>query len=336
MTKLIQEIKFSLFYKKGWGVKNTIPYKQITFANLITTYHKPHLMDQYAKILESDSQQQKEIKNTLLPYITPHGTFNERNDKSITHHNEHLICLDIDGLERWDAVKVQEHLSKQKGCAMCVLSPRLNGVKAFILLRNPIDPHQRYKHLDQNKDHIIQALELNGYELDVAQFILSQSMFLGHSPHMFFNEDCDCADWDLNPYIEPIPKIKAAASPILKDHILYDYYQSRIEKYLDNQCDRLVETLSKKVHPYRHNAIGYCYRLASWSHYADHYFMEIIKAKLKRAVVKMYGDEQTAIDNNALNSFEDIWSTNDKNKNDIIDNIIDEYKCSINLKSLEQ
>jgi hypothetical protein len=334
MTNNQQTWQFSLFYKEGLGIKNTIPLKTIDLNRLIEIYSSDHLVKQYQDIVNAPTDHYKKwIKDHYLPYISPYGVFApKRSDDNIKHYNSNLLALDLDNLND-KAIEIQQRLSKEKGCVLSVLSPRLEGVKAFFRLRQDIDASNHFQHLKQNADKIINNLGLIGIELDNMQFTLSQGMYLGHSEYMFFNVDADEVDWMLDEYHAPIPINQCTQSAINGDGELANHHRYRIEKYLDGQCEYILKILEQKDKP-RHNRIALVKRIASWSHYADPYYMEIIKSRLRYGVVKMYGSEKDAIENNALASFEKAWSTNDKVENEYILKIINEY--SINLKSLEQ
>ena len=334
MTNTPQTWQFSLFYKEGLGIKNTTPLKTIDLNRLIEIYSSDHLVKKYEDIVNAPTDHYKKfIKDHYLPYITPNGVFApKRADDNITHYNSNLLVLDIDNLSD-KAIEIQQRLSKEKGCVMCVLSPRLEGVKAFFRLRQDISSKNHFEHLKQNATNITNKLGLVGIELDNLQFTLSQGMYLGHSEYMFFNVDADEVEWMLDEYHAPIPINQCTQSAINGSGEMANHHRYRIEKYLDGQCDYILSILDQKDRP-RHNRIALVKRIASWKHYADHYYMEIIKSKLLYGVVKMYGGEKEAIEQNALVSFEKAWSTNDKVENEYILKIINEY--SINLKSLEQ
>lgn len=334
MTNTPSTWQFSLFYKEGLGIKNTNPLKTIDLNRLIEIYNSDHLVKNYQDIVNAPTDHYKKfIKDHYLPYITPSGVFTpKRADGNITHYNSNLLVLDIDDL--YDkAIEIQQRLSKEKGCVMCVLSPRLEGVKAFFRLRQDISSKNHFEHLKQNAKNITTNLGLIGIELDHKQFTLSQGMYLGHSEYMFFNVDADEVEWMLDEYHAPIPINQCTQSAINGSGEMANHHRYRIEKYLDGQCEYILKILDQKDKP-RHTRIALVKRIASWKHYADHYYMEIIKSKLLYGIVKMYGGEKEAIEHNALASFEHAWSTNDKVENEFILKIINEY--SINLKSLEQ
>ncbi len=133
MTQLPQSWQFSLFYKEGLGIKNTIPLKTIDLNRLIEIYSSDHLVKKYQDIVNAPTDHYKKwIKDHYLPYITPNGVFApKRADENITHYNSNLLVLDIDNLSD-KAIEIQQRLSKEKGCVMCVLSPRLEGVQGIL------------------------------------------------------------------------------------------------------------------------------------------------------------------------------------------------------------
>ena len=325
--------QFSLFYKEGWGVKNTHPLVKINLKKLIEIYQSDYLIKRANLMLNAKDPIEQKIIKHQLPYITANGVFSERSNENITHYNSNLLVLDIDNLGLETAKNIQNQLSKEKGCVLSVLSPRLEGVKAIFLLNQNLDRNNHYQHLKQNLDHITDCLSIPQVTLDRMQFTLSQAMFVSNSEHMYFNEDADAVDWMLKEFTPSIPSTQCNQSAINGNGVMANYYRSRIEKYLNGQCDRVLSKLEGRKAE-RHHQIYLVKDLATWRHYADEIFMDTIKSRLLLGIVRMYKDRQDAINERAIISFETIWNTNEKCKNKIIIEIMNEY--STNLKSLEQ
>jgi hypothetical protein len=104
----IETLSFSVFHSDK-GIFETNPkINNISFTRLLEIYQSPFVKDKTLElrkaILNGTPTEQRALKNKL-PFYTTNGSFTERNNASISQHNENLIALDIDGLTESEAIQ---------------------------------------------------------------------------------------------------------------------------------------------------------------------------------------------------------------------------------------
>jgi hypothetical protein len=319
-NKRMNDLKFSLFYDHLKGIQNTKPRKEITAAELVRIYRSQRIKE----VTEELKRAPKEAKQRLklqLPFFTPYGTFTQRRNELLQHHNTKLIALDFDGLDRPNAEKVKRKLMHQDCTLLAAISPRGNGVKALILSAEGFAPETRYNTLKQNAANICGMLTIYEYkeQCDRAQFVLCQPMFIAHDPELYYNENPKAKDFNLKAY-EP-PQIEHQDRTILAP----SFQSNRIEQYLLNASNRLYNELTSTKEGTRHHSIIKVQKIASWLHYAPHLESEI-KSSLFNAVCAMYGGHKQAERHNAINSFNKAWNEAPHSANKTIEAIIYELQ----------
>jgi hypothetical protein len=316
----MNELKFSLFYDPKKGIQNTTPRKDISAAELVRIYRSQRIKEVTQQLKEAPKEAKQRLK-LQLPFFTPYGTFSQRRNDLIQHHNRKLIALDFDGLDRPNAEKVKRKLMLQDCTLLAAISPRGNGVKALILSAEGFAPETRYNTLKENGANICGMLTIYEYkeQCDRAQFVLCQPMFIAHDPELYYNENPKAKDFNLKAY-EP-PKIEHHERTILTP----DFNSSRIERYLLNAVNTLCDEFRTTAEGSRHHSIIKVQKIASWLHYAPHLESEI-KSSLFDAVCGMYGGHKQAERHNAINSFNKAWNEAPHSANKTIEAIIYELQ----------
>lgn len=315
------KLQFSFFYDTEKGIKNTTPKAAKDFKQLIAIY-KSSKLEQLTKELQNASKEDKPRIKLQLPFFTPYGTFSQRNNESILHHNSNIVALDFDGLDSPNTKKLKRKLTINKSVLLACISPRGNGVKALVLLDGNTTPGTHYNALKFNSDRICANLGIYDYKdfCDRAQFVLCQPMFFAFDPELYVNE-----------YARPLLKLKPYEAPPIdyqERTILEPSFQSsRIEQYLLNASNRLYSELISTKEGTRHHSIIKVQKIASWLHYAPHLETEI-KTHLHSAVVFMYGGHKSATEQNALKSFAGAWGSAPQNANPTIESIINDIQTA--------
>lgn len=99
----------------------------------------------------TDKTERSRLKS-LLPAITPSGTFSERKaDKLVIHSG--IICIDIDGQDNpqiLDFEELKSELAKNKHILLCALSVSGNGLFCFIPIAYPERHKEHYNSLQED------------------------------------------------------------------------------------------------------------------------------------------------------------------------------------------
>lgn len=307
-------LRFSLFYDKEKGIFETTPHKQITFNDLVDIYQSDWLRIRTNYLLEAATDEERQERKKELPFITPYGTFTQRNNSSIEHYNSRLIALDIDGLTPNTATAICKHLATIPATMLSTISPRQKGVKALILIANEMKLEQHFETLKHNKNIIATNLGLTAWadNVDLAQFVLCQPFFLSSAPLFFFNEKPTALNLKLQQYTPPQIEEKEFTRNVSRT--------DRVDIYLQRAADNLEQFFASCGAGDRHRNIIRVQSIASWLHYAPHLRLSI-KRQLLNAVISMYGDLRTAQKNNAIKTFDNAFNTPNQ-ANDTIEQII--------------
>lgn len=331
-----QEWEFSLFYNTTKGLSNCHPQQTISLQRLFDIYQSPYLQDKSIELSTATDEEKEKIKSQL-PYITYSGVYSYRNNESILQYNNNLLALDIDKLPtKQDAIDLQFHLSLQQGCIISCVSPRGKGVKAFFYLGCEIELKNHYHTLKENVSIIAQELGIVEWEkhIDTAQFVQCQALFIGWNKHSYFNLNAIPTEWK----IEEVKKKEMSVSlPTRMKHISipHSIEQKRIYKYIDKITEKLEDLFFELNGNNRHPNIWRIGGVKNCLHYAP--LMEgEIKQRLYNAVVRMYKDEQEAINVRAVISFNAIWNNTDKEDNTILEQIIKEEEAKRKLEEEEK
>lgn len=311
---------FSLFYDHTKGIFNTTPKKQITFKELQDIYNSDHVKKITSAITNAKTKEQKQDLKKRLPFITPYGTFKERNNNSINHFNSNIVAFDFDGLDKHKAIELKALISSIDSCLLCVISPRQKGVKALIRVNHNTTPSNLYDTLKFNAKHLCNSIGLSDYYqyCDKAQFVLCQPMFIAYDKTAYFNADAKVSKYKFIKYIPPIrPKQKITHTPPTATN--------RIEAYILRATKLLSSDLQTKEEGERHHSIIKVTAIAEWLHYAPGIHGEV-RQQLLNSVIDMYGGEKEAQRNNAIKSFAQCFDHAHKKANNTIERIINEVK----------
>jgi len=318
-SNYIETLSFSVFHSDK-GIFETNPkINNISFTRLLEIYQSPYVKEKTLElrnaILNGTPSDQRTLKNKL-PFYTTNGSFTERNNASISHHNENLIALDIDGLTEAEAIQVKEILSKHESTLLTAISPRLKGVKALILLDNKLFASLRYTTLKTNKREIAEALNILEFEsnIDKAQFVLSQPCFISYDENLYFN--LNAQPLKINFKIE---EPKHFETSFTKPPTTAN---KRIETYLLNATKVLCDQLETTAEGNRHFSIKKISAVCSWMHYAPNLKPYVLEC-FYNSIVKMYGGEKPTIQQGGLRAYRNAIEVQEA-RNNTIESIIHE------------
>jgi RecA-family ATPase len=325
----IENLEFSYFQDAEKGIRNTKPQKTISFQSLVDYYFSEDLKGLTEAVTNAQNPEAKKEAKLKLPFITAHGTFSQRKDENIKKHNAFLITLDIDNLTDIEALAVKDTLAKNPSCLLCCLSPRKQGVKAFILSDESLTTSKRYKTLKTNVSLIAEKLNISEFEanIDLAQFVLCQPFFLAYDERIHINISAKPLHFGFKQPEEYKPTADSFAT------IPPPGAKNRIDKYLINAANNLINEYSRLQEGERHRNIVKVNILSKWMHYAPHIEQEI-KSSLLGAVVGMYATKTEK--ESAKRSFLDAWTPDIVEANPNIEAIIEEIKQPTTLRDRAQ
>jgi hypothetical protein len=318
-----KEWEFSLFFNTKKGLNNTTPLGSIDLKRLIEIYKSNYLKKKSKELFKAKTDEEKQRIKSLLPYITPTGSYSYRKNENILSYNSSLLPLDIDNLSKEDAVECQYILSMQRGCILSIISPRGGGVKALFYLGNEITQTNHYTILTENRDRIATFLDITQYKehIDIAQNKLSQPFFIGYNSKSFFNENPLPTRWEIvnteKKIIEHIPPTLTNRTPTSSIE------QKRISAYFDKLLAMDVNMFAGIQKGERHSNIWKVGGISSIIHYAP-YLEEEMKSSLCYAVEKMYNSKEEFMKSRGEKTFNSSWEygLNNPKKNNIIEQII--------------
>ena len=316
-SQLLEHIKFSLFFDVKKGIFTTTPTQTIDFKRLIEVYNSDFVKTATSKLKQASDKDKPELKKQL-PFITPYGTFNPSRKKDyINHFNSKLIALDIDSLTVDESKEVKDILSLNESTLICAISPRGKGVKALILINDVIPLEECYNTLKLNKSLIAETLNIFKFldNIDNSQFNITQPLFIAFDEALFYNEHAKPLNIKLAKYVAPtIERRTITKTPIQA--------KNRIEAYLLNATNKLIEFFALCSEGNRHANIIKVQSISSWLHYAPQIESEV-KQSLYHACCSMYGNEKQALSNGVKRAFDKAWETPQK-ANNVIESIINE------------
>lgn len=301
----MKELKFSFFYSPD-GVTNTKPKKEISLIELFEILQSDYLKTLTEAIREtSDESTKKKLKNRL-PYITPYGTFEERTNSKILTYNSNLIALDFDNLNTFQINYIRSKLIESGRTYYVGTSSRGKGIKALIFAGCNFDPENHYESLKHNKESILNYVGIEGEELDLRMFVLSQPFFLNYDEKAYFN---------LNPLtlieererLRPYKKESPIYNRITPLNEVTEEGKNRIEKYLKGCYELLVSKYQKITEGYRHNSIAMIKDFASYLRTYQPEKESYYKERLYVYISSMYSEEERKL-SRVKESFNTAWS----------------------------
>lgn len=323
----MKELKFSLFYDPVNGIFNSTPHKEIDLPKLIAIYQSDFIKTITLKIQsELDREKQKKLKDEL-PSFTPDGTFfPNRSRKTIVHHNDQLIPIDIDGISEQNAIDLRNKLSSKDGCIICTVSPRKKGVKAIFLISDTIPLKGKRKLLERNTSALCKALDIEEYinEVDRSQFNESQVVYIAFDPGGYFNPNPVPLKIDLI-----IPEIKVHQPIKVITQNLLDGSKKRIQIYLKARTEKMISYMLNLPKGNRHANMWKVVKIKSDLHYLPEMESEIKRA-FETMIHQMYHDEDSRIDSE-IEWMESAWDHAINLSNPIIDQIIEDEATRIKI-----
>lgn len=301
----MKELKFSFFYSPD-GVTNTKPKKEISLIELFEILQSDYLKTLTEAIREtSDESTKKKLKNRL-PYITPYGTFEERTNSKILTYNSNLIALDFDNLNTFQINYIRSKLIESGRTYYVGTSSRGKGIKALIFAGCNFDPENHYESLKHNKESILNYVGIEGEELDLRMFVLSQPFFLNYDEKAYFN---------LNPLtlieererLRPYKKESPIYNRITPLNEVTEEGKNRIEKYLKGCYELLVSKYQKIREGYRHNSIAMIKNFAGYLRTYQPEKESYYKERLYVYISSMYSEEERRL-SRVKESFNTAWN----------------------------
>jgi hypothetical protein len=118
----MKEIKFSFFHSEK-GISNKHPQKEIDLNSLFRIFQSEKLISYTNAIKNAENEDlQKELK-LHLPFITPFGTFEKKENSLITHYNQNFIAFDFDYLEAHEIEEIKNKAKQSQNVIYCGISP---------------------------------------------------------------------------------------------------------------------------------------------------------------------------------------------------------------------
>jgi|694.fasta_scaffold85043_6 hypothetical protein len=307
----METIKFSLFHSEI-GIKETKPKKEIDLKNLFQILQSEKLIELTQGIRTAPNDLIRDELKLKLPFITPFGTFEMRDKTKIIHYNQNLIAFDFDYLKPHEIEEIKAKAKKSQNVIYCGISPRGNGVKMLMLFNHSFDFENHATNLKHYAKDILKTIGIEN-DPDPAQFVFSQAMFLSHDENAYYNLFATATNEPLEPF-KPIRE-KHAPKIVIESH-------SRIDKFLIGSLRKKVEFLVNTNEGARHSAILNTIQIVGLMRYYSPHLENEFYNSLKQAVIVMYGNEQTAIENNALKTLDDIFVKAETRTLDKIEEII--------------
>ena len=303
--KNITDFRFSFFESNSSleSKKITIPSKTLSFDEFINFSLYDEKLMKNLEILRTnkDNLVVNKIKGNL-PFITPYGEFNYRNNKSISSYNR-LIALDIDNLENEKtAKKVKEKLINLEYVFYCSLSPRLRGIKALLSLESNYDCQDQFKQLKYCfTDWFAEKIGIDSNHIDKQQFVLCQPLFFTNDNEVYYSKS-----------VKPLSEVNfnyeaPKFTPYECEYDLSkisDFNIKRVSKYILKALDNLILSLNPNTN--RHCQIKKITAISCLLHYSPS-ISDTVKTKWTNAIFDLYGSDHKG--KNILNSVNDAFQT---------------------------
>lgn len=241
----MKEIKFSFFYSEFAGIKDTKPKKEIDIPELWKILNSEKLIELSKGVREAVGESQKQLKS-MLPAITPYGTFTKRGNDFLCHYNQNLIALDFDNLESIEIEEIKTICRNSENVLLCALSPRNEGIKILAFINHDFTPENHATCIKQNLSKILSILGLNKFTPDESQSTLSQAFFLCHDPGMYFNAKATAKNI-------PLQAIKPTRKQITINHTTFN--KDRVSNILNGLLNRNIEEMINAPNGNRHQTI---------------------------------------------------------------------------------
>jgi hypothetical protein len=267
---LRNELRFSLFWRRGDNRETIYPRKEIGLDELVKILSSPWL---------------KSLPKIERPFITAYGTFKQRNNDSLKRFNENLVALDYDKLTPEDLNYLSMYWRLQPNTILSLISPSGNGLKVLLKAKHTFTPEALYEGLKLNKEHFV----IGGVQPDLYQFVLSQPLFLPYSENPYYNPSAVCVDYGF----KEAEKKGIVASGEVNIEPIPDSAQNRVNTYFINRVNYLLNSLRTRpegegTHQYLYSVIKRIYP------YIDQQTAVLesdITARLEEIVRERYGND---------------------------------------------
>jgi ribosomal protein S8 len=241
----MKELRFSFFFSKE-GIKGTSPTKEISALELVKIYHSEGLINLSKGVREAQGSSQDQLKS-LLPYITPYGTFLKRANKAIDHYNSNLIAFDFDHLDPHEISEIKDICRNSQSVFICVLSPKNKGIKVLALINHNFTIDNHATGIKENISKILQHLGLDNFKPDISQFTLSQGFFLCYDSEMIINLNARATNEPFN--------IKERTKKEVLSSNNSTFNKGRIDTYIENLLNRNISQMASSPPGSRHATI---------------------------------------------------------------------------------
>jgi hypothetical protein len=189
----ILNIEISMFV----GSRSTVPQT----VNLLEWLKDPSFVELQKRVRACATKNERdELKQTIIPAITPSGLFSKRSKDCLIRHSG-FISIDIDGKDNTEMDNFSELkniLCNLSIIAYCGLSVSGQGFWALIPISDPGKHEQYYQFL-------INYFSRMGLNIDPACKDVARLRFYSYDPDAYFNHNAKPLQ---NYYIPPAPKPK--------------------------------------------------------------------------------------------------------------------------------
>lgn len=174
--------RFEFSYFAAGGIRQTSRPEPITLASYVSLVSShPILMKSNIVRKETDPSEQEAKKQSLLPYITPHGSFSKRGDAGFVAPSG-LVCLDFDYT---DPQEIKRKAAGDPHTVFAATSARGKGAYVFIMLAETVKaPDQLKEALKQAGDYWERT---HGEACDRNAFGLSRARFVSYDAAPFYS-----------------------------------------------------------------------------------------------------------------------------------------------------
>jgi hypothetical protein len=260
-------LKFSLFWREGDNTKTTIPRKEIGLDELVNIIQSPWL---------------KSLPKNERPYITPYGTFTERNNSSLKSFNKDLVALDYDKLSPKELRYLTLFYELQPNTVLSLISPSGNGLKVLLRAKHSFEPETLYNGLKSNSNHF----QVSGIKPDLMQFVLSQPLFIPYSEKPYFNPYAICRDYGFKEtQIEENIAVEIKPIPTNGMDRVNKFFSNRVNMLLNSLRDRPIEL---GTHQYLYSVLKRLFPYINQQTAISEYELT---QKLESIIVERYGDK---------------------------------------------
>jgi len=193
--------EFSIYYSE-LGIKQVKPTGTINLTDCANLIRSSESLMKMTNELRADTET-RQIKKSLLPYVTFAGTFTKRAVKNLIERSEYFV-VDIDHIGNQDQIKaIVTHVCKFFTPAMFFISPSGDGLKVIFQIDSDAGTHLDFF----NAFRYFFKKEI-GVDIDEACKDVSRACFLCHDENVYLSNNPDILDQE---FIFSVPELTEIA-----------------------------------------------------------------------------------------------------------------------------